>query len=167
MKWSMLIWFPPVFVYEVSLSHWSVSWWAHLCFLSNGSRGSGWWFMGRSSSSWPSSSSTAPAAQLIFTAPSKSTSFATPSNTPTSRNGPGRRDTFLFTATRCSQNLQIIFITHPVKKLIKKKKIYIYISAVKRLIASKINKSFCLHNISVCTVYIYYVYINTHTCMYI
>ncbi len=25
------------------------------------------------------------------------------------------------------------------------------------------NKSFCLHNICVCTVYIYYVYINTHT----
>ncbi len=29
------------------------------------------------------------------------------------------------------------------------------------------NKSFCLHNIYVCAVYIYYVYINTHTCMYI
>ncbi len=29
------------------------------------------------------------------------------------------------------------------------------------------NKSFCLHNIYVCTVYIYYVYINTHACMYI
>ncbi len=27
------------------------------------------------------------------------------------------------------------------------------------------NKSFCLHNICVGTVYIYYVYINTHTCM--
>ncbi len=36
------------------------------------------------------------------------------------------------------------------------------ISAVKRLIQ---NKSFDLHNVS--TVYIYYVYINTHTCMYI
>ncbi len=43
--------------------------------------------------------------------------------------------------------------------------IYIYISAVKRLITlNRIqNKSFYLHNISVCTVYIYYVYINTHT----
>ncbi len=42
-------------------------------------------------------------------------------------------------------------------------------SAVKWLITmNRIqNKSFCLHNISVCTVYIYYVYINTHTCMYI
>ncbi len=43
--------------------------------------------------------------------------------------------------------------------------IYIYISAVKRLIT--INhiqkKSFCLHNIYVCIVYIYFVYINTHT----
>ncbi len=29
------------------------------------------------------------------------------------------------------------------------------------------NKSVCVHNICVCTVYIYYVYINTHTCMYI
>ncbi len=29
------------------------------------------------------------------------------------------------------------------------------------------NKSFCLHNIRVCTVYIYYVYINTNTCIYI
>ncbi len=31
------------------------------------------------------------------------------------------------------------------------------------------NKSFCLHNIWVCTVYMYYIYIyiNTHTCMYI
>ncbi len=27
------------------------------------------------------------------------------------------------------------------------------------------NKSFCLHN--VCAVYIYYVYINIHTCMYV
>ncbi len=47
--------------------------------------------------------------------------------------------------------------------------LYIYISAVKQLIT--INhiqiKSYCLHNICVCTVYIYYVYINTHTCMYI
>ncbi len=42
-------------------------------------------------------------------------------------------------------------------------------SAVKRLIAiNRIqNKSFCLHNIRVSTVYIYYVYINTNTCMYI
>ncbi len=29
------------------------------------------------------------------------------------------------------------------------------------------NKIFCVHNICVCAVYIYYVYINTHTCMYI
>ncbi len=29
------------------------------------------------------------------------------------------------------------------------------------------NKSFYLHNICVCTLYIYYVYINTNTCMYI
>ncbi len=42
--------------------------------------------------------------------------------------------------------------------------IYIYISAVKRLIVINHiqNKSFCLHN-----VYISYVYINTNTCMYI
>ncbi len=46
---------------------------------------------------------------------------------------------------------------------------YILISAVKWLIAiNRIqNKSFCLHNIWVCTVYIYYVYINTNTYMYI
>ncbi len=43
--------------------------------------------------------------------------------------------------------------------------IYIYISAVKRLIViNRIqNKSFCLHNIWVCTVHIYYA--NTNTCM--
>ncbi len=37
--------------------------------------------------------------------------------------------------------------------------------AVKRLIEiNRIqNKSFCLHNICVCSVYIYYVYINPHT----
>ncbi len=29
------------------------------------------------------------------------------------------------------------------------------------------NKGFCLHNIYECTVYIYYVYINAYTCMYI
>ncbi len=47
--------------------------------------------------------------------------------------------------------------------------ITVTISAVKRLIViNRIqNKSFCLHNICVCTVYIYYVYINTNTCMYI
>ncbi len=46
---------------------------------------------------------------------------------------------------------------------------YIYISAVKRLIVINHiqNKLFCLHNISVCTLYIYYVYLNTNTCMYI
>ncbi len=43
--------------------------------------------------------------------------------------------------------------------------IYILFSAVKRLIASKI--SVCVRNISMCAVCIYYVYINTHTCMYI
>ncbi len=43
--------------------------------------------------------------------------------------------------------------------------LYIKISAVKQLIAiNRIqNKSFCLDNISVYTVYIYYVYINTNT----
>ncbi len=42
-------------------------------------------------------------------------------------------------------------------------------SAVKQSIAINHiqNKSFCLHNICVCTVYIYYVYINPHTCEYI
>ncbi len=47
--------------------------------------------------------------------------------------------------------------------------ITVTISAVKRLIViNRIqNKGFCLHNICVCTVYIYYVYINTNTCMYI
>ncbi len=46
---------------------------------------------------------------------------------------------------------------------------YIKISAVKRLIAMNRvqNKSICLHNICVCTVYIYYVFVNRHTCMYI
>ncbi len=41
----------------------------------------------------------------------------------------------------------------------------IKMSAVKRLIAINHiqNKSFCLHNICVCSVYICYVYINTHT----
>ncbi len=43
--------------------------------------------------------------------------------------------------------------------------ILFYISAVKWLIVINCiqNKSFCLHNICVCTVYIYYVYINTRT----
>ncbi len=41
----------------------------------------------------------------------------------------------------------------------------LYISAVKRLITSKINV--LLHNTCVCTVYIYYVDINTHTRMYV
>ncbi len=47
--------------------------------------------------------------------------------------------------------------------------VYIYISAVKLLITINHiqNKSFCLHNTCVRTVYIYYVYINTHTSMYI
>ncbi len=42
--------------------------------------------------------------------------------------------------------------------------IYVYISAVKRLIMiNRIqNKSFCLHNKCVCTVHIYYVYKDTH-----
>ncbi len=39
-------------------------------------------------------------------------------------------------------------------------------SVVKQLITiNRIPKSFCLHNIYVCTVYIYYVYLNTHTCI--
>ncbi len=44
-----------------------------------------------------------------------------------------------------------------------------FISAVKRLIAiNRIqNKSFCLHNIGVYCVCIYYVYINTNTCLYL
>ncbi len=48
--------------------------------------------------------------------------------------------------------------------------LYVYMfSAVKLLIMINHiqNKSFCIHNICVCAVYIYYVYINTHTCMYI
>ncbi len=36
----------------------------------------------------------------------------------------------------------------------------VYISAVKRKIIQ--NKSFCLHNICICTVFVYDVYINTH-----
>ncbi len=46
--------------------------------------------------------------------------------------------------------------------------IVFFISAVKRLIMINCiqNKSFCLHNICMCTVYIYYVYINTHTNTY-
>ncbi len=45
----------------------------------------------------------------------------------------------------------------------------IIIIAVKRLIVINHiqNKSFWLHNICECAVYMYYVYINTHTCMYI
>ncbi len=47
--------------------------------------------------------------------------------------------------------------------------IYPSIYAVKRLIViNRIeNKSFGLHNICVCSVYIYYAYLNGHTCMYI
>ncbi len=47
--------------------------------------------------------------------------------------------------------------------------VYNYISAVKLLITINHikNISFCLHNICVYCVYIYYVCINTHTCMYI
>jgi len=43
------------------------------------------------------------------------------------------------------------------------------IRAVQKLIAiNRIqNKSLCLHNIFVCAVHNYFVYINTHTCMYI
>ncbi len=41
-------------------------------------------------------------------------------------------------------------------------------SAVKRLIAiNRIQNKSVFNIIYVCTVYIYYVYINTHTCMYI
>ncbi len=42
--------------------------------------------------------------------------------------------------------------------------IYKYISAVKRLIASKIKVFVCI--IYVCSVYIYYVYKYTHACIY-
>jgi len=47
--------------------------------------------------------------------------------------------------------------------------LYVCISAGQRLIAiNRIqNKSLFLHNICVCTVYNYFVYINTHTCLYI
>ncbi len=41
------------------------------------------------------------------------------------------------------------------------------ISAVKVAVNHIQNKSFCLHNICVCTVYIYFVYINTHMHEYI
>ncbi len=46
---------------------------------------------------------------------------------------------------------------------------HIKISAVKRLIAINHiqNESFCLHDVCMCIVYIYYVYINTLTCMHI
>ncbi len=46
---------------------------------------------------------------------------------------------------------------------------YIIFSAVKRLITiNRIkNKSFCLHNICMCTVYIYYVYKYKHMHVYI
>jgi len=46
--------------------------------------------------------------------------------------------------------------------------IYISSRAVQKLIViNRIqNKSLCLHNIFVCAVYNYFVYINTHTCMY-
>ncbi len=45
---------------------------------------------------------------------------------------------------------------------------YIYISAVKRLIAiNRIQNKSCLHNICMCAVYIYYVYIHTHACIYL
>ncbi len=70
--------------------------------------------------------------------------------------------------TKCKCNNTKIAETHSKIKLkLKKKNIYILISAVKRLIVINHiqNKSFGLHN--VCTVYIYYVYINIHTCMYI
>ncbi len=48
-------------------------------------------------------------------------------------------------------------------------RVYIYISAVKQLIViNRIqNKCFCLHNICVCTVYIYYVFIHTHSCLHL
>ncbi len=52
-------------------------------------------------------------------------------------------------------SLQVLFLFH----------YYIIFSAVKWLFAiNRIqNKSFCLHNICVYTVYIYYVYLNAHT----
>jgi len=47
--------------------------------------------------------------------------------------------------------------------------VMVFIRAVKRLIAiNRIqNKSLYLHNICGCIVYNYFIYINTHTCMYI
>ncbi len=45
--------------------------------------------------------------------------------------------------------------------------LYVFISAVKWLIARIQNKSFCLHNICVCNVYTYYVYIKPHMHVYI
>ncbi len=46
---------------------------------------------------------------------------------------------------------------------------FIYFSAFKRLIAiNRIqNKSFCLHNICLCTVYLLCVYKSTHACIYL
>ncbi len=46
--------------------------------------------------------------------------------------------------------------------------VVVVFSAVKRLNAiNRIqNKSFCSPKICVCAVYMYYVYINTHTCMF-
>ncbi len=69
--------------------------------------------------------------------------------------------------TKIKKNIIKNYFKNNILLLIKILKI---ISAVKsRLIASKI--SFCVHNICMCTVYfivvMYYVYINTHTCMYI
>ncbi len=52
---------------------------------------------------------------------------------------------------------------HIFKKYMKKKSAVKWFIAINRIQ----NKSFCLHNICVCTVYIYYVYINTNTTMYI
>ncbi len=44
--------------------------------------------------------------------------------------------------------------------------IYIYIYYKQLIAINRIqNKGFCFHNICVFTVYIYYVYINTNTCM--
>ncbi len=47
---------------------------------------------------------------------------------------------------------------------IKRKELYKYIYIYIYISVNRIqNKSFCLHNIGVFSVYIYYVYINTHT----
>ncbi len=68
-----------------------------------------------------------------------------------------------------SQDCDDMFQWSSASSILKSLKKYIYISAVKQLIAiNRIqSKSFWLHNICMCSVYIYCLYINTNTCMYI